>query len=293
MKLKAIKTICVNIPPSPLLGGTLLAIAEGLIENEEISVCLRLAGKPQKEFTYSVQDMALQIKGVLGVNLSINGEVVRTLGQIFDHAHTYPIELIDSPEKLIKIASAESIREVIQWKPSDVENALEKFSSSDAKKMIIVHANLHSKSRILPLGAIRLSYGRSRSWSKAILKFIERNSDARVLIIGDDGRHFRSLRSKGILIAANLKLPLHEQLSLVATSLGFVGMSSGPSTVALLSSTPYVIFKHPKHHQNQMLKQLGDLNHYSFANSKQRYIRQYPSAKQILRALEDLFRGRS
>ena len=291
--MTAVKTICVDIPPSPLLGGTLLAIAEGLIENEEISVCLRLAGQTQKEFTYSVQDMALQIKGVLGVNLSINGEVVRTFGQIFDHVHKYPIELIDSPEKLIEIASAERIREVIQWKSSNIENALSKFSSSDVKNMIIVHANLQSKSRILPLRAIRLSHGRSRTWSKAILEFIERNSDARVLIIGDDGRHFKSFRSKRILIAVNLKLPLHEQFSLVATSLGFVGMSSGPSTVALLSSTPYIIFKHPKHHQNQMLKQLGDLNHYSFANSKQQYIRQYPSAKQIFYALEDTFRGRS
>jgi hypothetical protein len=291
--LTAVKTICVNIPPSPLLGGTLLAIAEGLIENEEISVCLRLAGQTQKEFTHSVHDMALQIKGVLGVNLSINGEVVRTLGQIFDHVHKYPIELIDSPEKLIEITSAERIREVIQWKSSNVENALAKFSSSDVKNMIIVHANLQSKSRMVPLRAIRLSHGRSRAWSKAISKFIERNSDARVLIIGDDGRRFKSFHSKRILIAANLKLPLHEQFSLVSTSLGFVGMSSGPSTVALLSSTPYVIFKHPKHHQNQMLRQLGDLNHYSFANSNQQYIRQYPSAKQILFALEDLFRGRS
>ena len=291
--MTAVKTICVDIPPSPLLGGTLFAIAEGLIENDQISVCLRLANQTQKEFTYSVHDMAFQIKGVIGVNLSINGEVVRTLGQVFDHVHKYPIELIDSPEKLIESAPAERIREVVQWKSSNLENALAKFSSSDVKNMIIVHANLQSKSQIVPLRGVRLSHGRSRTWSKGILKFIERNPDARVLIIGDDARHFKSFQSKRILIAANMKVPLHEQLSLVATSLGFVGMSSGPSTVALLSSTPYVIFKHPKHHQNQMLKQLGDLNHYSFANSKQLYIRQYPSAKQIFYALEDIFRGRS
>ncbi len=52
----------------------------------------------------------------------------------------------------------------------------------------------------------------------------------------------------------------------------FMGMSSGPCQMAMFNSKPYVIFKHPGHHTEEMKKEFSGRNHFSFNNNHQKFL---------------------
>lgn len=62
-------------------------------------------------------------------------------------------------------------------------------------------------------------------------------------------------------------------LSLIQISLLFMGMSSGPGNIAILSELPYLIWKHPDHHATAMGKELNKDGQFAFSNEKQKLIR--------------------
>lgn len=61
----------------------------------------------------------------------------------------------------------------------------------------------------------------------------------------------------------------------------FMGMSSGPSSIAVLSEKPYLIFKHPKHHTEHMFKEIGTNNAFPFALKNQCFLREEESVNTI------------
>jgi len=63
-------------------------------------------------------------------------------------------------------------------------------------------------------------------------------------------------------------------LSLIQMSLLFMGMSSGPCNMAVLSDLPYLIWKHPDHHTKKMNRELNSNGQFPFANDQQKIIRE-------------------
>ena len=133
--------------------------------------------------------------------------------------------------------------------------------------------------------------GIERSWAKAIQRFVSGKFGIPVSLIGTDAKHFRKFDLGEIHNTYINGLNLSEQLSLVAKSKGFVGMSAGPSVIALFGSTPYYIFKDLNHHKAQMDRELGQENGYAFSLSTQFYVREYPSSKILYESMNSIVSG--
>ena len=56
----------------------------------------------------------------------------------------------------------------------------------------------------------------------------------------------------------------------------------------ILSQVPYVVFKHPKHHVEEMKKELGDKDGFVFCHARQKIIRQIDSVENIQKAFESI-----
>lgn len=108
--------------------------------------------------------------------------------------------------------------------------------------------------------------------------FIHSN-DIQFLLIGSDIvpedikclPNVTSLQDEGLSIL--------EQLTCIQQSSAFMGMASGPANVAILSKIPYAIFKHPLHHADIMQKEIGDADHYDFAEQNQNILRKHETSE--------------
>lgn len=61
-------------------------------------------------------------------------------------------------------------------------------------------------------------------------------------------------------------------LALIDLSHAFMGMSSGLCQVAMFGIKPYVIFKHPGHHTEEMKREFCGGETFPFCNAKQRFV---------------------
>lgn len=94
--------------------------------------------------------------------------------------------------------------------------------------------------------------------------------DTDFILLGTDAASSKILDLPGVHSATTMKLNLSVQLALVPLCNGFLGMSSGVCPAAILSDTPYVLFKHPKHHVEEMQRELGTADHFCFAHKRQK-----------------------
>lgn len=117
---------------------------------------------------------------------------------------------------------------------------------------------------------------------------LHRNARAGVLefmLLSDDDVPPGLQLAPGIYRASDRGIDLATQLALIAHADGFLGMASGLCTAANLSGTPHVIFKHPAHHAEQMLREFGETDRFPFATEKQRLWRKIADEETIEEAL--------
>lgn len=69
----------------------------------------------------------------------------------------------------------------------------------------------------------------------------------------------------------------------------FMGMSSGPCNLAVLSSKPYRIWKHPEHHADAMELELDENGQFPFCSENQKFIRKMDTVDSLNYELNDLF----
>lgn len=94
------------------------------------------------------------------------------------------------------------------------------------------------------------------------------------LLIGDDRVEARISGLPGVLSARAIGADsFSRHLALLMQADAFMGMMSGPCNGAIFSDKPYAIFKHPDHHRDEMLSEIGDQDHYCFAQPGQRVLR--------------------
>ncbi len=125
------------------------------------------------------------------------------------------------------------------------------------------------------------------SWH-AFISSCRRNVPAHFFLIGDDATNaaFRALPN--VTVARDDGVAIDGYLALIQAAGLFMGMMSGPANMALFGSKPYLIFKHPDHHAEEMAQELGDADHYPFALPDQRVLRMWDTAENLGRAFESV-----
>jgi hypothetical protein len=105
------------------------------------------------------------------------------------------------------------------------------------------------------------------------------------LLLGDDPLPPGLGPVAGVARAADLGIPLAQQLALAAQADGFLGMASGLCTAANFSDTPHVVFKHPAHHSAAMHAELGEADQFPFSFPRQRLWRRIADRQGLEEAL--------
>lgn len=106
-------------------------------------------------------------------------------------------------------------------------------------------------------------------------------TDVKFILIGREAldEPFRDLPN--VLVAQDVGSSLTRDLALIQAGSAFMGVASGPCNLALLSDLPYVIYKNPSFHAEEMKLELGPEGRFSFAKPYQKF-------KQIVETSEDL-----
>jgi len=169
---------------------------------------------------------------------------------------------------LIALAKPSNIRSAVRFRTAVGESAKRKLPSLAPRGYVIVHGNLaepasNEESKLSP-----------RQLGQLLLLVRQEVLGFPILVIGQDVELLdRAELPEGILLASEFGLTQAEQLHLIQEAGLFLGMSSGPSVVALLSDTPYVVLKHERHHSLLMEAVLNEGVGASFASSNQIFLR--------------------
>lgn len=105
------------------------------------------------------------------------------------------------------------------------------------------------------------------------------------LLLGSDVVDPRILELPNVRSAQQAGWSLAEQLAAPSLARGFLGMASGICQAAIFSRTPYVVFKNPGHHREQMQAELGEANAFPFALPRQELWREWDVHTTLDRAL--------
>jgi hypothetical protein len=111
---------------------------------------------------------------------------------------------------------------------------------------------------------------------------------AHFVIVGDDPVSEQIRQVPNITIAQDDSLTLDCHLALIQTAEFFIGMMSGPSNMAIFGKKPYLIFKNPNHHATEMIAELGDGDHYLFANPNQRVLREWDTYEKLVGSFNNM-----
>jgi ADP-heptose:LPS heptosyltransferase len=94
---------------------------------------------------------------------------------------------------------------------------------------------------------------------------------------------------KNIIVNDLDNYDLLNDLTLIETCDLFVGMMSGPANMAIFGKKPYLIFKNPNHHKEEMLVEIGLENKYTFADENQKVLRLTDTFDNIMNEFENVF----
>ncbi len=125
----------------------------------------------------------------------------------------------------------------------------------------------------------------TRAWWSFAETIAERG--ATVLLLGHD--RYETVPPKGVRLARELGLSLETQLAVIAQADAFLGAASGIANAAMLSDTPYVIFKDPSHHRSAMEAELGRDDRFPFAGERQRLWRRKDTLEALAEAWNLLY----
>jgi hypothetical protein len=155
----------------------------------------------------------------------------------------------------------------LTWAPSVLEEARRlKTHLAGERELICLHLKNQS-------GGPEESNASFDEWER-FLSRPEVISDHTYLVLGDDRLPEDLLARPHVTAARSLGVSLGVQLALVTIANGFIGMASGIAQAAVFSPSPYAIFKHPRHHVAEMVRELGEGDRFPLAGPHQRLIRQ-------------------
>ena len=106
--------------------------------------------------------------------------------------------------------------------------------------------------------------------------------NVRFILIGNEEVDNRIRRLPNVLVTQDLGSTLARDLALIQTSFAFMGMASGPCNMALFSDIPYVIYKNPDHHAEEMASELGEGDRFPFATRFQKVLRVFETSENLM-----------
>ncbi len=134
--------------------------------------------------------------------------------------------------------------------------------------------------------------GQSNANMASWLSFIShcaRKHPVQFVLIGDDTPDPRLRDFPNVTIGKDDYVTLVGHLALIQTAGMFMGMMSGPANMALFGKNPYVIFKNPDHHAQEMMMGMGDHDRYRFALEHQRVLRAWDTPGSLIAAFENCY----
>jgi len=102
----------------------------------------------------------------------------------------------------------------------------------------------------------------------------ETNISAIFFIIGDDYVLPEILALPNVIKTKEYCFDIVQDLLLIESSDMFMGSCSGPFQIALFSKIPYLVFKNPEHHKEEMLQEIGGSNRFPFSTNAQVILRE-------------------
>lgn len=163
----------------------------------------------------------------------------------------------------------------ITWTKRVTEKAKRTISHyAGGKKALIVH--LRNKPGAL-MGNANLD-----AWHKYFLTMEQEH--VHFFLIGNENLGSGIERLPQITITEKIGLSLPEELALISQGSAFMGMSSGPGNAAIFGKKPYVIFKHPRYHAEVMKRELGNKDHFNFAEKGQYFERRIDTVPALMEA---------
>lgn len=191
-----------------------------------------------------------------------------------------PIEEGDygSLKRIAKLSKTFGVFPKLSWPNSIHEQAKALYHSFPCSSGLFA---IHLKSRD---GGKEMSNANLSTWHK----LFEEKNDVHFILLGHDpvDPSFRKLPN--VLIASERQVPLSVQLCFCQHADAFMGMASGICSAAIFSPKPYIIFKHPAHHKEEMEFELGSSNHFPFALKNQMLLRKEDTFSELLGGFESL-----
>jgi hypothetical protein len=158
--------------------------------------------------------------------------------------------------------------------PLDIQNIIKRITQNKHNIITIHLKNVKDT----------LSNANLIEWQKAIKYIVTKNNKNKVFIIGNDlnESQYQLFDFQNVVITKTLKeKSLLLDLSLILSSNIFMGMSSGPCNIAIFSNIPYVIFKHPEHHTEEMKKEMNEDRKFIFQKNNQYFLLEYDTFEMI------------
>lgn len=112
--------------------------------------------------------------------------------------------------------------------------------------------------------------------------------NVKFILVGKDKIDSAIDKLDNVVYTQKIHSELVLDLALVSTTPIFMGMASGFCNLAILGSTPYIIYKNPNHHKEEMEKELGKKDRYPFSGKFQRIKRIYESKEDIMEEFKRL-----
>jgi hypothetical protein len=173
------------------------------------------------------------------------------------HAPGFSYQFFDRISALARMLGRPPI---LQWAPGVLEAA--RKLRLEKRNVVVVHMKNVPGQGELDSNAIFPNWARFlRSHAKA--------GQLEFLLIGADAIPENILAIAGVHSAQRENVPLGVQLAMAPVCSGFMGMASGLCPGAVLSDAPYVLFKHPRHHVDEMERELGQKDAFPFARERQ------------------------
>jgi hypothetical protein len=174
-------------------------------------------------------------------------------------------------ERISQLYENNNVQVDLSWK-EDIIKETKLFVNKFIKPIITVHLKYISPYNISDSNADIIEWR----------TFISKNKDFDFIIIGDDKLPDEITNLSNVHYASELSLSC--QLCLVSNSTAFLGTASGVCNAAFFSQTPFVVFKHPLHHINEMQNELGNNNKFNFSSNKQLLLRELATHQTIQEA---------
>lgn len=133
------------------------------------------------------------------------------------------------------------------------------------------------------------SNANQNEWSRFFNYCLENNIPVKFLLIGNEEYSSILNNFSNVIITKYYGGSLELDLALINRSFCFLGMSSGPCNMAILSNRPYLIWKHPGHHEEEMKKELQGEQRFIFSNESQKFMQDWDTSENLVREFNILY----